>query len=368
MPSVSKKQQKFMGIVRAIQKGDAPSSKFSKKARDVAKSMKGKDVKKYASTKHKGLPNNVKSENKLFENPAAIAAGVRAAMQRAKEKELSVGGGKKVKVSTALSNKSHPQHKKAKGIIDKIKDKAKAMLSKAKKKKSEPKKQSKSDTNFYARQFGGKTESIYESVYKFRGMTKTDMDEFDAALSRENVKGTPDFNKMTYTIHRPKKDVYLDYYIKTKYKKFKPKRIKEGFGGELKGSDKKKFEKARKENAEQLGYKLTGKSDVNESVNERMDKRQAGEMLKQLGGNRFIAMTGAKNFVVGPKGAGFKIGRNAKNVNYVRIDLDKGKDLYDMYFNFVSVRGVKLKSKVKGVYADQLQKMFTKHTGMYTSL
>ena len=39
----------------------------------------------------------------------------------------------------------------------------------------------------------------------------------------------------------------------------------EGFGGELKGADKKKFEKARKENAEQLGYTLTGKSDVNES-------------------------------------------------------------------------------------------------------
>ena len=71
-------------------------------------------------------------------------------------------------------------------------------------------------------------ESVYESVYKFRGMTKTDMDEFDAQLSRDNVKGTPDFNKMTYTIHRPKKSVYLDYYIKTKYKKFKPKRIREG--------------------------------------------------------------------------------------------------------------------------------------------
>ena len=199
MPSVSKKQQKFMGIVRAIQKGDAPASKFSKKARDVAKSMKGKDVKKYASTKHKGLPTKVKSENKLFENPAAIAAGVRAAMDRAKEKELSAGGGKKVKVKTALSNKNHPQHKQAKGIISRIKDRAKAMLSKAKKKKSEPKKQSKADANFYARQFGGKTE---------------------------------------------------------------------GFGGELKGSQKKKFERARKENAEQLGYQLTGKSDVKESVNE----------------------------------------------------------------------------------------------------
>ena len=35
MPSVSKQQQKFMGIVRAIQKGDAPASKFSKDARDA---------------------------------------------------------------------------------------------------------------------------------------------------------------------------------------------------------------------------------------------------------------------------------------------------------------------------------------------
>ena len=27
------------------------------------------------------------------------------------------------------------------------------------------------------------------------------MDELDAELSRLGVKGTPDFNKMTYTIH-----------------------------------------------------------------------------------------------------------------------------------------------------------------------
>jgi len=36
----------------------------------------------------------------------------------------------------------------------------------------------------------------------------------------------------------------------------------EGFGGELKGKDKDKFEKARIENAEQLGYKATGTSDT----------------------------------------------------------------------------------------------------------
>jgi hypothetical protein len=62
MPSVSKQQQKFMGIVRAIQKGDAPASKFSKKAQDAAKKMKQKDVEKYAKTKHKNLPSKVRQE------------------------------------------------------------------------------------------------------------------------------------------------------------------------------------------------------------------------------------------------------------------------------------------------------------------
>ncbi len=38
--------------------------------------------------------------------------------------------------------------------------------------------------------------------------------------------------------------------------------IQEGFGGELTGEDREKFEKARQENAEVLGYKLTGKPDV----------------------------------------------------------------------------------------------------------
>ena len=59
MPAKSKQQQKFMGIVRAIQKGDEPASKFSKDAQDAAKDMKKKDVEDFASTKHKGLPKKV---------------------------------------------------------------------------------------------------------------------------------------------------------------------------------------------------------------------------------------------------------------------------------------------------------------------
>ena len=51
-----------MGIVRSIQKGEQPASKFSKKAQDAAKKMKQKDVEKYAKTKHKNLPSKVRQE------------------------------------------------------------------------------------------------------------------------------------------------------------------------------------------------------------------------------------------------------------------------------------------------------------------
>ena len=65
MPAVSKTQQKFFGIVRAIQKGEmAPTTPETAKA---AADMKKSDVKKFASTKHKGLPD--KKEVKEESNP-----------------------------------------------------------------------------------------------------------------------------------------------------------------------------------------------------------------------------------------------------------------------------------------------------------
>jgi len=62
MPSKSKAQQKFMGIVHAFNKGELKSSEVSKQVKDVAKSMKKKDTKDFAKTKHKGLPNKVTQE------------------------------------------------------------------------------------------------------------------------------------------------------------------------------------------------------------------------------------------------------------------------------------------------------------------
>ena len=66
MPAVSKKQQQFFGIVRAIQKGEqAPTTPETAKA---AADMKKSDVKKFASTKHKGLPNKVVQKEGLDSN------------------------------------------------------------------------------------------------------------------------------------------------------------------------------------------------------------------------------------------------------------------------------------------------------------
>ena len=54
MPAVSKKQQKFFGIVRSVQKGE--QSPTTPEVAKAAEDMKKGDVKKFASTKHKGLP------------------------------------------------------------------------------------------------------------------------------------------------------------------------------------------------------------------------------------------------------------------------------------------------------------------------
>ena len=100
-----------------------------------------------------------------------------------------------------------------------------------------------------------------------------------------------------------------------------------------------------------------------ESINEaRLDPKQ---LLQQLGGNKFVAMTGAKNLAVdkSKNELHMKIGRNSKSISHVIIRLTSG-DLYDM--EFLSIRGSsrKIKSKEKGVYADQLGKMFKKNTGL----
>ena len=70
MPARSKAQQRFFGMVRAAQKGqmENPSPEIQK----AASSMSQKDAKKYAKTKHKGLPEK-KVKKESFEGGVAKA-------------------------------------------------------------------------------------------------------------------------------------------------------------------------------------------------------------------------------------------------------------------------------------------------------
>ena len=62
MPSKSKSQQRFFGMVDAYKKGELKNP--SKKIKDTAKSMSMSDVKDFAETKHNKLPEKVEESMK----------------------------------------------------------------------------------------------------------------------------------------------------------------------------------------------------------------------------------------------------------------------------------------------------------------
>lgn len=101
---------------------------------------------------------------------------------------------------------------------------------------------------------------------------------------------------------------------------------------------------------------------------EMSDLTIAKTILSQLGGNRFIAMTGAKNFVGSDKDLSFKIGRNSTKTNLVKITYNYGKDLYEMHFYYASIKGLKELQMYDEVYAEDLQELFTRFTGLYTHI
>ena len=105
----------------------------------------------------------------------------------------------------------------------------------------------------------------------------------------------------------------------------------------------------------------------------------AETILQQLGGNRFVAMTGAKNFVADGNTLRMSLPRNASKANRLYITLD-ASDTYTMRFFHYSPARLNRKTytwsddKVKeiktlhDVYCDQLQEVFIAVTGMYTHL
>ncbi len=95
----------------------------------------------------------------------------------------------------------------------------------------------------------------------------------------------------------------------------------------------------------------------------------ANEIIRQLGGRRFSVMVGAKDFVFNDKTnvLAFRIGRNARSINYVTIELTA---MDDYTVKFYRVRGIDLKlvEEFEGVYNANLVAVFESVTGLYTSL
>ncbi len=105
----------------------------------------------------------------------------------------------------------------------------------------------------------------------------------------------------------------------------------------------------------------------------------AKAILQQLGGNKFIVMTGSKNFLVADKSETVKnvwlrmdLTKNMSGANRLKITYDEASDLYNVHFynQKIIMGGVKIskETKMEGIYCDQLQSIFTEVTGLYTSL
>lgn len=97
----------------------------------------------------------------------------------------------------------------------------------------------------------------------------------------------------------------------------------------------------------------------------------AQTILQQLGGRRFITMTGARDFVAGEFFLLFRLPtRFARDgINKVKVILDPS-DTYTLEFlkcNFNN-HEYKIVAKRENVYDDLLQSIFTEVTGLDTSL
>ncbi|MDD2627799.1 MAG: hypothetical protein PHD20_02815 [Clostridia bacterium] len=110
-------------------------------------------------------------------------------------------------------------------------------------------------------------------------------------------------------------------------------------------------------------------------------------IAEQIGGNKFLVMTGSKFQYYGYNDLGYvylmiKLTKNNSKAQYFKIQLN-GLDLYDLTFTRIKKTltplakelGIKvydeeivIVKEYKDVYADMLQDIFTSVTGLYTKL
>lgn len=111
------------------------------------------------------------------------------------------------------------------------------------------------------------------------------------------------------------------------------------------------------------------------------------DIFQQIGGNKFLAMTGSKVKYYGYDKNGYvylmlQLSKNQSKAQFLKIQLNS-KDLYNMEFSKIkktlnkeySAIGIKIYDETietikiyEDVHCDQLQEIFTDTTGMYTRL
>ena len=114
----------------------------------------------------------------------------------------------------------------------------------------------------------------------------------------------------------------------------------------------------------------TGSEPSNENFSAEMD---ANVLFRQLGGNRFRAMTGAKDFMKDGNSLRMKIMKNNTGGNHLIITLNSN-DLYDMRFESHRMNRktyeltIKVKAEETNIPASNLQRVFTELSGLYTHM
>ncbi len=87
MPALSQQQQKIMGLALSYKRGNTPGSEVSQAVKNLANSMSEKELEKYASTSHKGLPKKV-GESKI--KVSELQQMVQDAVEEVMSERLSV--------------------------------------------------------------------------------------------------------------------------------------------------------------------------------------------------------------------------------------------------------------------------------------
>jgi hypothetical protein len=99
------------------------------------------------------------------------------------------------------------------------------------------------------------------------------------------------------------------------------------------------------------------------------DMTVANTILQQLGGRMFLMMTGSYNLLVTENSLSMKLRRNSANASGMRITLMPSDTYKIEFYRIRNMEVIPLEEHTyEDVYFDMLQEIFTKVTGLYTSL